>query len=217
MMRLPKYKDGKITKIMDEQTFENILAKAKEYREERRKKHGSDHRFKDVNVAGLITTFYYLGLRTSEVVGDIPRKYKLKDGTTQKTKTCKGLLKEDVELQGEYLRIKATEVRKHGSREAPLWLPIGKPGVQDLIQAWKSALPNERIFPVSTSYAWRFVKEVTGCYIHYFRLNRASRFTEHPSTTIENLKSWFGWVDARTIGYYMAKGGKETKAMSDRL
>ena len=203
--------------VMEDTDFEGILVKAREYREHRRRTHGQDFRFKDVNVAGLVTAYYYLGLRTSEIVGDIPRKYKLKDGTIKMTKVCKGLLKEDIDLQGEYLRIKAFEVRKHGLREAPLWLPVNKPGVQDLIQAWDSTIPSKRIFPISTSYAWKFVKDVTGCYIHYFRLNRATQFASHPSTTITDLQDWFGWKEVSTIKSYLARGGRRTKEMSNRL
>jgi hypothetical protein len=202
---------------MDDQTFESILTKAREYREQRRKEHGSDFRFKDVNIAGLVTAFYYLGLRTSEIVGDIPRKYRIKDGSVQMTKRCKGLVKEDIELQGEYLRIKSYEVRKHGLREAPLWLPVDKPGVRALIEVWESALPSERIFPIGTTMAWRLVRQVSGKYIHYYRLNRATQFASHPSTTIDDLLSWFGWRDATTIKSYLARGGRQTKEMSDRL
>lgn len=213
----PRYKEGKIERELTDSEFIQILQKAHQYREERKAKHGH-HWFKDVNIPGLIAMLYYTGLRITELVGDVPHKYHTKRQGWKKSEIIDGILKEDIQLKGRFIRIQADEVRKHGHRESPLWLPIDKPGVEDIVETWNATKKGKRLFPISRSYAWKFVKEVTGkLYPHFFRLNRATKFAEHPKTSIKDLKDWFGWVDARTIEKYLAKGGRATKDMAQRI
>ena len=213
-----RYKDGKVETKITDSDFRDILLRAREYREERRRKYGDKPRFKDINVAALLSLLYYLGLRVAEVVGDTSRRYQTKTEGEKFSEPVRGILREDISVEQSCLRILCLDPLKHGKREDPLWIPLNKRGAKDIYNVVMNTLEGERIFPVCKTTAWRFVRETTGkFYPHFFRLNRASVFASHPDTTIMDMKKWFGWVDPRTIDKYLAKGGRETRKMADRL
>jgi len=166
-----------------------------------------DLRIVNFKISGLLAVLYYTGLRISEIVGDE------KDG-------IHGLRKRDLRVEEEYIRVNAEEARKHGKREEPLWIPLDKLGVQDIVDQWEDTKDrNDRIFPISCWTGWSLISEVTEgrLYPHYFRLNRATKFAEHEETSIKDLQDWFGWVDPRTVGKYLGKAGKRTKRMAERI
>ena len=222
-----RYKNGKVEDTITLEDFQDFLIEAKNYREWRREMYGDDWRFKDINVCALFSVLYYTGLRVAEVVGDIKRKYETKRYGTRRSSGHTGILKEHVTIEENHIRIRSDKPLKHGKREAPLYVPKDKPGVDEIIEVWEKTERGERLFPISKTYAWRFVTDVTQrahdkndelvrVYPHFFRLNRVSRWCEHKDTTIKELKDWFGWRDPETIASYLAKGGKSTKRMADR-
>jgi len=212
-----RYKN-KQEKTISKKTFRGFLEKAKQYRERRKEEFGRDPRFKDINVAGFLTVCFYSGLRVTEIVGDPPHKYKLADGTVCTSEQIEGIIKENIRVEHNFIRLQADEVRKHGERFNPLWLPLNALGADEIIQTWKNTKSGERLFPISRSYAWQFIKDITGDYYpHFFRLNRATRFAEHPDTSLKDLQNWFGWKSIVTASKYMAKGGRQTKKMAERF
>jgi len=54
-------------------------------------------------------------------------------------------------------------------------------------------------------------------YPHYFRLNRATLFLADPSTTIPEMKAWFGWKRIETINSYVGISKRGIKAQARRL
>lgn len=217
-MHYPHRYKKKIEETLSTSEFERLLEQAKEYTEARRKQMEGQPRFKDVDVVAFLAFLYYTGLRVTEVIGDPPHKYKVKDGTVKSSETVEGIRKENVRIMDTLLRVEAYEVRKHGRRYGPLWIPLNKVGVSEIIETWKNTKEGHRLFPISRTQAWRFVQEVTGkLYPHYFRMNRATRFAEHPDTSIKDLQDWFGWRELISPSKYMAKGGRKMKKMAERL
>lgn len=226
-----RYKDGKIDITITEAEFLEILDKAKQYTKERREDAKtlpipSRLWFKDINIAGLVSMIYYTGLRISEIVGDPSHAYKVKDGTVKYSEQIKGLVKEDITVIDEFVRINATECRKHGKRTSPLWIKVNKTGVEEIIKAYHQTSEGQRLFPISKSHAWKLIKHIAviqkgekihRLYPHFFRLNRATKFADDPETTVRDLQQWFGWRDGRTLSSYMARAGRETKKMAERM
>lgn len=198
-------------------------------------------------ISALLALIYYLGLRVSEIVGDKSYKYKVvwrqelvdspkhmdypekPDGIDKKyptgfiykwTKQIHGLRKQDMRITKTTIRIDPKEVRKHGKRDEPLWIPLELPGAKEIEEQWHDTKDrNDRVFPISTWTAWSLISQVTEgrLYPQYFRENRATKFAENPKTSIYELQQWFGWRDPRTIAKYMGKAGRVTRGMAKRL
>jgi len=217
-----RYKGGKKEKTITDEDCERFLRRAKEFREERRLKGKRTAlgalRFKDINIAALLSVLYYTGLRISEIIGDVRHKYVLKDGAINTSKPISGILKKHIRVEEEYLEITIPERRKHGISTSPVFIKLNKAGANEIIRVYLNTLEGKRLFPISKVLAWQLIKSVTnGYYPHFFRLNRATWFTRHRDTTLDELKDWFGWRDPRTFQSYMAKGGRETRRMADRM
>lgn len=136
------------------------------------------------------------------------------------TKEIHGLRKRDMRITKKAIRVDPKEIRKHGKRDEPLWIPLKLPGANHIVEQWEVIESrNDRVFPISKWSAWSFISQVTEgrLYPHYFRLNRATKFAEHEKTSILDLQQWFGWVDPRTIRKYLGKGGRVTRRMARRL
>lgn len=77
----------------------------------------------------------------------------------------------------------------------------------------------QRVWKFTRQTAYVLVKTVFGeaYYPHFFRLNRATRFLDDPSTTIPDMKSWFGWKSTRTIDSYVGYSRRNMDAQAERL
>lgn len=219
-----RYKN-KRERTMTEEEFLHYLENAKVLEEKRlqQRERGEfpfDFRVQVVSVSGLLAMLYYTGLRITEIVGDKPHKYYLKDGTEKWTKPFHGIRNTDLSIQLNFLKVDVREVRKRGKREEPIWIPLNKPGVDSIIEAWRNTKEMfKRVFPITKWLAWRLISTVTEgkLYPHYFRLNRATEFANKPETSLLELKQWFAWARMETASFYMGKAGRTTKKMAERL
>ena len=112
--------------------------------------------------------------------------------------------------------------KKRGERE-PLEVPVDFPYVDFIMKKVNKtrrtlANPTRRVWNMSDVTAWRIVKRVMPKkYPHYFRLNRATRFLEDPTTTIPEMKAWFGWKSTKTIDDYIGFSRRHIKRQRERL
>jgi len=215
----------KVEEILSEEEFLTYLENAVKLENERRHKKDNPTclahtRIKTVKISGLLALIHYLGLRISEIVGDRPHKYFTKEGEERWTQEVHGLRKQDIRITKNMIRIEPKEIRKHGKRNEPLWIPIDLPGANYIVEQWElKENKNDRLFPISTWTAWSLISQITEgrLYPHYFRLNRATKFANQEETSIKDLQEWFGWRSMQTIEKYMGKAGRVTRRMARRL
>ncbi len=148
----------------------------------------------------FLAFLYWFGVRRSEALERVKEDFKIRDG----------------------LLIVDCPAKKGGERE-PLEVPVDFPFV-DLIAKQVEltrrtlANPTRRVWNIDDVTAWRIVKRVMPKhYPHYFRLNRATRFLEDPSTTIPEMKAWFGWKSTKTIDKYIGYSRRHIKRQRERL
>jgi len=148
----------------------------------------------------LLAFLYWFGVRRAEVIERVKEDFSVKDG----------------------LLIVNCPPKKGGERE-PLEIPVDYPFVDLIIEQVDRtrrtlANPTRRVWNISEETAWRIVKRVMPKrYPHYFRLNRATRFLEDSTTTIPEMKAWFGWKSTRTIDEYVGYSRRHIRRQRERL
>jgi len=148
----------------------------------------------------LVAFLYWFGIRRAEVIERVKEDFSVKDG----------------------LLIVNCPPKKGGERE-PLEIPVDYPFVDLIIEQVDRtrrtlANPTRRVWDISEETAWRIVKRVMPKrYPHYFRLNRATRFLEDSTTTIPEMKAWFGWKSTRTIDEYVGYSRRHIRRQRERL
>ena len=130
--------------------------------------------------------------------------------------------KEDFMVKDRLLIVNATP-KKGGQRE-PLEIPLEYPYVNLMvknIEQTRRCPGNEegRVWTFSPRTAINIVKRVMGdrYYPHFFRLNRATRFLEDPTTTLPEMKAWFGWKAAKTVDPYIGYSRRHIRRQRQRL
>ncbi len=186
---MPRYKYGKVTAPIDYQSFEEAMENAS-FPKGRKLSHKS-----------FLAFLYWFGVRKAEALERITEDFLVKDSL---------------------LIVNATP-KKGGQRE-PLEIPIDYPYVDLIIkkveQARRSPENEEgRIWNFSPRTAINIVKRVMGdrYYPHFFRLNRATRFLEDPTTTLPEMKAWFGWKAAKTVDPYIGYSRRHIRRQRQRL
>lgn len=107
---------------------------------------------------------------------------------------------------------------KRGIERPPLEIDIDLPYVDLIVNQVMETPEGERVWQFSEVTAWRIVKRVDErIYPHFFRLNRATHFLDDPTTTIPEMKSWFGWKDAKTISSYIGMSRRYVQRGRERL
>ncbi len=186
---LPRYKYGKVTAPIDYQSFEEAMEKA------------SFPKDKMLSHKSFIAFLYWFGVRKAEALERRTEDFVVKDGL---------------------LIVNATP-KKGGQRE-PLEIPVNYPYVDLIIknvEQTRGSSENEgdRIWNFSPRTAINIVKRVMGdrYYPHFFRLNRATRFLEDPTTTLPEMKAWFGWRAAKTVDPYIGYSRRHIRRQRQRL
>jgi integrase len=186
---LPKYKYGKITTPIDFQTFKESMEKGN-FVESRALSHKS-----------FLAFLYWFGVRKAEA---LERK------------------KEDFQIKDGLLIVNATP-KKGGQRE-PLEVPVEYPYIDLILKKVRQTRPSpenkeSRVWNFSSRTAINIVKRVMGdrYYPHFFRLNRATRFLEDPTTTLPEMKAWFGWKSAKTVDPYIGYSRRHIRKQRERL
>ena len=148
----------------------------------------------------FLAFLYWFGIRRAEVLERVKKDFKIKDGL---------------------LIVDATP-KKGGERE-PLEVPVGHPYVDLIIEQVSKTRktrhnPKRRVWNMSPATAWRIVKRVMPKhYPHFFRLNRATKFLEDPTTTIPEMMAWFGWKVAKTVDPYIGHSRRYIHKQRERL
>jgi integrase len=186
---LPKYKHGKITAPIDFQTFKDAM------------KNGKFVESKMLSHRSFLAFLYWFGVRKAEALERKKEDFMIKDG----------------------LLIVDAAPKKGGERE-PLEVPVGYPYVnliKEKVRLTRRSPRNKegRVWMFSPRTAINIVKRVMGerYYPHFFRLNRATRFLEDPSTTLPEMKAWFGWKAAKTVDPYIGYSRRHIRKQRERL
>jgi len=129
---------------------------------------------------------------------------------------------EDFLFKDGLLIVNATP-KKGGERE-PLEVLVDYPYVDLIITKVEQTRRNSenkegRVWDFSPRTAINIVKRVMGdrYYPHFFRLNRATRFLEDPTTTLPEMKAWFGWKAAKTVDPYIGYSRRHIRTQRQRL
>lgn len=127
-------------------------------------------------------------------------------------------VKEDFQLKGGVLKVRVP-AKRGGERDVPLQIDADMPYVNLIIKRLNKLEEGERVWPFSPSTAWRIVKRALGkkYYPAFFRLNRAIRFLNDKTTTIPEMKAWFGWKSMKPISDYVGYSERHVKAQRRRL
>jgi hypothetical protein len=149
----------------------------------------------------FIAFLYWFGVRKAEALERIAEDFLVKDN----------------------LLIVDAAPKKGGQRE-PLEIPTNYPYVDLILKKIEKTRRSPdnaegRIWNFSPRTAITIVKRVMGdrYYPHFFRLNRATRFLEDPTTTLPEMKAWFGWKAAKTVDPYIGYSRRHIRRQRQRL
>ena len=186
---LPKYKCGKVTAPIDFQTFKDAM------------ENGRFAKGKMLSHKSFLAFLYWFGVRKAEALERTTGDFVVKDG----------------------LLLVNAMPKKGGERE-PLEVLVDYPYVDLIIKKVEQTRRNpgdkeRRVWSFSPRTAINIVKRVMGdrYYPHFFRLNRATRFLEDPTTTLPEMKAWFGWKAAKTVDPYIGYSRRHIRRQRQRL
>jgi len=204
-----RYKHGKQKKAIDLGTFSRMLKKVDKLKLPPRMR----ERYDPLTIKSFLAILYWTGLRKTEVIGAKSHRYILpscpqhKEPIPKYTEQISGIMKEDIDLVGDNLRVYAV-CRKHGKRESALEIWIGFPYVNLIIEQWRLTPEGERVWAFSEWDAWFIMKQIDQKkYLHFFRFNKITDLCMNPEMSIGEICSWSG-LTAQTIEAYMERSGR---------
>jgi len=180
------------------------------YRHGKMKKPIEFQRFKEVMAKGefksgnyhrsFLAFLYWFGVRRGEALAMKPTDFKVDKAKGVLLVNCPSLKGGERELL-----------------ECNLKLPYAVLILKEVVKAIK--MGREKVWDFCPTTAWLIVKRAMGqkYYPHFFRLNRATHFLEDSTTTIPEMKAWFGWKSTETIDHYIGISRKYIKTQSKRL
>jgi len=208
-----RYKYGKQEKGINLQDFVHILERVDEI---------NLLNYTPLMIKAFLTLLYWTGLRKTEATGARAHRYILKpyvkrtEPEVRYTDNIKGIMKEDIYIDDEYLCINAI-ARKHGQRKGALRLYLGLPYVNLIVDQWMTTEPNTRVFPISEYDSWWIMHNIDPkLYLHFFRFNRITALCSDPDMSIVELCSWTG-LHVRTIQSYMERSERYIKSTAEKM
>jgi hypothetical protein len=178
-------------------------------------------------IQGLLALHYWVPFRRSEIVGDSGHKWKVakrdenghiipNEFVVRTSEPFPGLLKENVWVDGDYVFFMQI-ARKHGHREAPIARPLSLPHMNLIKDQWDKTEPGHRIFPIDDVVMWRIFKRIDPKLCsHAFLFNRITKQSMDPKTSMQDIVQETG-KDPKTIAWYMARAGRDSRPIGDRL
>lgn len=210
---LHRYRYGKQKKAISLDIFKRIMEKATKLETW---KHDS------LMIQSFLAVLYWTGLRKTEVHGARPHRYilpscKRREEEIEKfTEPIRGILKEDIWIQGDTLYIMA-EPRKHGEREAPLELWLEFPYVDLIVKQWQRTELGQRVWRISEWDSWDLMKKLDAKkYPHFFRFNRITEMCANPEMSVAEICSWTG-LTPQTINEYMERSGRFIRSTAQKM
>jgi len=160
------------------------------------KKAMNQGRFSQRNHKSFLAFLYWFGVRRGEALRLEREHFKLEDS----------------------ILIVACEPEKGGER-GDLEIDASLPFVDLIIKQVNLTRQGDRVWKFCERTAVRIVKRAMGqkYYPHFFRLNRATRFLDDPTTTIPEMKAWFGWKASKTIDVYIGFSKRHIRRQRKRL
>ena len=186
---MPSYKYGKITAPIDFRTFRDAM------------ENGRFAKGKALSHKSFLAFLYWFGVRKAEALERTKEDFLITDG----------------------LLIVNARPKKGGERES-LEIPVDYPYADLIIENVKRTRHSPRnedgrVWDFSPRTAINIVKRALGdrYYPHFFRLNRATRFLEDPTTTLPEMKAWFGWKTSKTVDPYIGYSRRHIRKQRERL
>lgn len=128
------------------------------------------------------------------------------------------LTKESFKITDTDIIVKVPTLKK-GLRKKPLRIPRHLPFTDIIVGQVERTPQGARVWAFSERTATRVVKRALGekFYPHYLRFNRSTKFLDDPTTTIPEMKAWFGWKSTRTIDDYIGYSKRHVDRQANRL
>jgi integrase len=189
VLMLPRYKYGKITAPIDYSSFETAMENA------------SFPKGRKLSYKSFVAFLYWFGVRKAEALERVVDDFLVKDDLLIVNATPKkGGQRESLEIPSEYPYVDLIIKKIEQTRRSP-------------------DNPMGRIWNFSPRTGITIVKRIMGdrYYPHFFRLNRATRFLEDPTTTLPEMKAWFGWKAAKTVDPYIGYSRRHIRRQRQRL
>ena len=128
--------------------------------------------------------------------------------------------KEDVQLKDGALHV-TIPAFKHGERGGEIVLPLEWFGVQLILERWKHTRPCQRLWPFSTSTAWRIIKRLwpkrTPRWLRYNRITKLRKLRDQKVIDTDAIKSWTGIKRDATIEGYGLKTQEKIQAVAEAM